>query len=216
MILHPIKIIVTIAIALAAGATIMGLDMNRKKVEAKRLVADAQELSQKGDSPAAVNEFLSKHARFMRRDRECSVSECSFSTDLKNTWLAFFRLAPRGRFSVLVTRKGDQLGQIYISAETLINGRLNAAVVLSLGLPMCEAACESFSVDRNKDASSGKTIISHIQLGPSATATERKLAFEINPDCIFRLGGCRDLSAITRIDFAANDPRTTLNRPARR
>jgi hypothetical protein len=199
--LRPTRILVALVIALAILAAVVWLKVRRDKHEARSLVSDAEELTQKGSSPTAVNEFLSKHRSSMRRDRKCNELKCSYDADLENSLLAMFHLAPQGKLVVQVTTEQGQSGDVYIAAEVIIAGRQSVAVVLSHGLSTCGVGCESLDLDRTRDSSSGKVKLSYIELGPSATSAQRKLAFRINADCIFTIGGCPDLSAITPTDF---------------
>ena len=194
------RIIVAPLIALALLAAV-GLKVGHDKHEARGLISDAEELTQKGISPTAVNEFLAKHQSSMRRDRECNDSKCSYDAVLNNNLLTMFHLAPYGKLVVHVSTDEGQIGDVYIAAVAIIAGRQSAAVVLSQSPSTCGAGCESFDLGRTRDSSSGKVKLSYIKLGPSATPAQRKLAFQINTDCIFSIGGCPDLSAITPTDF---------------
>ena len=196
------RILVAPLIALALLAAIVGLKVRHDKLEARCLISDAEELTQKDISPTAVNEFLSKHRSSMRRNRECNESKCSYDADLENSLLTMFHLAPQGKLVVLVSTERGKIGEVYIAAVAIIAGRQSAAVVLSQSPSTCGAECESFDLDRTRDSSSGKVKLSFMKLGPAATLAQRKLAFQINPDCIFDFGGCADLSAITPTDFA--------------
>jgi hypothetical protein len=195
------RLLVAPLIALALLAAVVGLKVSRDKHEARSLISDAEELTQKRSSPTAVNEFLSKHRSWMRRDRKCNESKCSYDADLENSLLTMFHLAPQGKLVVLVSTERGQIGEVYIAAVAIIAGRQSAAVVLSQSPSTCGAGCESFDVGRTRDSSSGKVKLSYIKLGPSATPAQRKLAFQISTDCIFSIGGCADLSAITPTDF---------------
>ncbi len=196
------RILLVPLIALALLAAVVGLKVSRDKHEARSLISDAEELTQKSSSPTAVNEFLSKHRSSMRRDRDCNESKYSYDAELKNNLLTMFHLAPQGKLAVQVSREQRQIGEVYIAAVAIIAGRQSAAVVLSQSPSTCGAGCENFDLDRTRDSSSGKVKLSYIKLGPSATPAQRKLAFQINTDCIFSIGGCPDLSAITPTDWA--------------
>jgi hypothetical protein len=195
------RILVALVILAAGLGAVAGLKVNRDKHEARSLVSDAGELSQKGNSSAAVSEFLSKHRSSMRRDPKCNESKCSYDAYLENRLLTMFRLAPPGKLVVQLTTEQGEGAEIYIAAETIIAGRQSVAIVLSQSHFTCGLGCEGFDLDRTRDISSGKVKLSYIKLGPSATSAQRKLAFRLNTNCIFTIGGCPDLSAITPTDF---------------
>jgi len=195
------RILVALVILAAGLGAVAGLKVNRDKHEARSLVSDAEEVTQKGSSSAAVSEFLSRHRSSMRRDQKCNESKCSYDACLENRLLTMFHLAPQGKLVVLVTTEEGESAEIYIAAEAIIAGRQSVAIVLSQSHSTCGVGCESFDLDRTRDISSGKVKLSYIKLGPSATPAQRKLAFRINTNCIFTIGGCPDLSAITPTDF---------------
>src|SRR5579859_6696517 len=137
-------IIVVLLIALSGLGAIAGLKVRRDKHEARTLISDAEELTQKGGFPPAVSEFLSKHRSSMRRDRKCNESKCSYEADLENSLLTTFHLAPQGKLVVQVTTERGQIGDVYVAAEAIIEGRQSVAVVLSQSPSTCGAGCENF------------------------------------------------------------------------
>lgn len=183
-------------VALALLAVLGGGKLRLDKVEARTLVADAGRLTQNQSSLAELDKFLAKHRRFVPSNRDCDEENCVYSADLRNDSLSLLHLAPPAELFVSVTRGRDQVQEVYVSVKTAISGKLYAATIRSVGSAACRTNCKSFSSSSVRDPS-GRILTSSIELGPAATAADRKIAFQLNVDCIFELKSCTDPAEIT-------------------
>jgi hypothetical protein len=191
------------SLAICAGIALLRVSWEQR--QARELVAASREITENGESPVAVREFLSKYRSSVRpvQKQNYTGSGQAYSAILRNTFLSVFHISPPAEFSLAVEVQSDgKLGEVDLSAKTIIHGRVSAAMVRALGRAECEKeACISVSKNGTRDDTTGRTVVSLIELGPSATAEQRNQAFQIHTDCLFKIGGCPDLTAIRTVDF---------------
>jgi hypothetical protein len=191
----PRKIAATAALILGAVAVFAAVKLNRDKREARQLTLDAARLDQ-NDGSINLDDFLTKHRKFMHAIRDCNEEQCAYVADLRNAPLPFLHLAAPGEFYISVIGKQGRVQEIYISAKTAIAGKQYAATIRSVSATRCEGGCKTFSSDTVVDTS-GKILVSTIELGPRATLADRRIAFQMNANCMFEMRGCSNPSQIT-------------------
>jgi len=190
--LRPLTTVLVLVLTLAVCAVLAGtFELRREKVSARNLIEGAERLDRDKSSSSAFDDFLLKH-NSMRSARDCNEVRCTYSATLKNTLLSFFHLAPPSEFYMSVTRSQGHVEEVYLSVKTAMSGRNYAATIRSRA--SCNPECEGFWSDVVLDPSSGSVVRSVTELGPSANAEDRKLAFRLNVNCIFDLGGCSNPS----------------------
>jgi hypothetical protein len=189
------KIVATATLVLGAVAVFAAVKLNRDKREARQLTLDAARLEQ-NDGSINLSDFLAKHRKFMHATSDCNEEQCAYAADLRNAPLPFLHLAPPGEFYISVIGKQRDVQEIYISAKTAIAGKQYAATIRSVSATRCKGGCKSFSSDAVVDTS-GKVLVSTIELGPRATLADRRMAFQMNATCIFEMRGCSNSSQIT-------------------
>ncbi len=191
----PQRIVATAALILIIVTVFAAVRLNRDKREARQLILDAANLAQ-SDGPGSLSYFLAKHRKFMHAIGDCNNERCAYVADLRNAPLLFFRLAPPGEFYISVIKDKGYVDEVYISVKTVIAGKQYAATIRNVGVTRCSDGCETFSSDAVVDTS-GKTMLSAIELGPRATVSDRRIAFQIDADCIFEMNGCNNPLQVT-------------------
>ncbi len=184
------------AFALGIGVLVVCVKLSWDKREARQLILDAERLQQDTGGDSSLSDFLEKHRRFVHPTGDCSVSQCAYVGELTNVPLSFLRLAPPAAFYVSVLVKSDKVQEVYLSAKTTISGRPYAATIRDLSAVASNSEIKTLSSDAVLD-SSGEILTSMIELGPMATPTDRRIAFDFSVECIFQVKGCADPSQIT-------------------
>jgi hypothetical protein len=193
---HPLRTVAAIvAFALVTGSVVVCIRLNWNKREARQLVLDAEKLEQDGTT-AGLGDFLAKHGRFVRPAANCSESRCAYVGELKNSSLAFFRLSPPGEFYISILAEKGRVQEVYLSAKTAISGKPYAATMRGVSAEGLGGSVKALSSNAVVDAS-GRILTSTMELGPMATPAERRMAFQMDVNCIFELKGCSDPSQIT-------------------
>jgi hypothetical protein len=190
-----LKTVAAAALILGAMAVFAAVKLNRDKREARQLTLDAARLDQ-NDGSINLSDFLTKHKKFMHAISDCNEEQCVYVADLRNGPLPFLHLAPHSEFNIYIIGKEGHVQEIYISVKTAIAGAPFAATMRSASATRCEGGCETFSSGAVVDTS-GKIQFSTIELGPRATLADRRIAFQMNADCIFEMRGCSNPSRIT-------------------
>jgi len=189
------KIVPAAILVLGASAVFVGIRLRLDKREARQLILDAARLGQ-NDGSINLSDFLAKHGKSMHAIRDCNEEQCTYAADLRNAPLPLLHLASPAEFYISVIGKRGQVQEVYVSAKTSIAGKPYAATIRSVSATQCMGGCKDFLSDAVVDAT-GKILVSTIELGPGATLADRRIAFQLNADCIFEMKGCSNPLQIT-------------------
>ena len=130
---------------------------------------------------------------FGRQGLPCNENSCRFDIAVSNFPMDYLHLAPKTGFYVSINIQNDRVTAVGCDLLSIILGGsppepapLGAHVVEDIG----ETAAPGFRSSLNTDAVAGAATI-NVALNASATAEERRTAYDFNLSCLTKLGGCK-------------------------
>ena len=187
-----------LAFAFASAALILLVEamLHQQRVEARRLIAETEDLVQ-NVSPGGLNTFLGSGGHFIRRTQQCDKDGCFYIADCRNNWISWLPIVPPSELYVSITQRQSRLAEVYLSVKTAISARPYAVTIRTVSTDECKLEnCKDSSWHTVKD-SSGNILHSSVELGSTADDAQRKLAFHVDVDCMFEVRGCANASEIT-------------------
>lgn len=175
------------------------LPVFRKRVEAGRILNEVRNerwSSVNFEKAREISERYGGHPGIFGRDNaSCAASSCRFDIAVSNFPMDYLHLAPKTGFYVSIHLQNNRVTTISSDLlSTIIGGSppqpapLGATVVEDIGETGISAP--GFRSAVSTDRVAGASTI-NVALNASATAAERRTAYDFNLSCLTKLGGCK-------------------------
>ncbi|HUA14932.1 MAG TPA: hypothetical protein VMG31_06520 [Verrucomicrobiae bacterium] len=132
---------------------------------------------------------------FGREGLPCNADSCRFDIVVSNFPMDYLHLAPKTSFDVSIHVQSNRVTAVSSDLLSRILGGspagpapLGADVVENIG--QTDPSAPAFLWNINTDTVAGASTI-NVALNPSATAEQRRAAYNFNLGCLTKLGGCK-------------------------
>ncbi len=133
---------------------------------------------------------------FGRHGIPCNADSCRFDIAVSNFPMDFLHLAPKTSFDVSIHVQSGRVTAVSSDLLSRILGGsppepapLGANVVENI--EQTDPSAPAFLWNINTDIVAGASTI-NVAINPSATAEQRRAAYDFNLSCLTKLGGCKD------------------------
>lgn len=178
------------------------------KNEARDLLATATEVAASDDPNAAFAAVQSRYGTRLKQVEGCPATECAYELAVSNEALALLRLAPHTELKLRFNTKHNRVTGSMVDYRTTL--RSGAAPVVHVQTDYCPG-CTYFYLhpwaNSSPDRYSGI-----VQLGAKAPPEMRRLAMGLEPGCLTKFNGCRDIAELLPTVWARTEDGNTMCR----
>lgn len=183
-----------VTIGLIAAVALAALFAYRVAVrnQARDLLATAAQVAASDDPNAAFAAVQYRYGSRLKKLTGCAETECAYELTVSNRALALLRLAPytelKLRFEI---RQGRVTGSMVDYRTAFSSG---ASPIVHVQTDYC-SDCAHFYLHPWADSSPDR-YNGLVEVGAKASPEKRKIAMGLEPDCLTKFHGCRDIAGL--------------------